>query len=136
MRPAGICTQGVRLVKMLRIIEHEGRLTSDQYAVEFGVDYRTWSRDLKALRTALAPFGERVYRHGWNLKIAKERSERNVCMQAKDIKHMKTLAVGQAADLKIDTGTLRVWLNRVNGRVEFERLVDGRWRPADEEEDE
>lgn len=131
-----MCTQGVRLVKMLRIIEREQHLTSERYAVEFGVDYRTWSRDLKALRDALAPFGERISRHGWNLRLVRDRPERKIRMNARDIEHLKTLAVGQAADLKIDTGTLRVWLNRVNGQVEYERLVDGRWVEAgDEDED-
>ena len=131
-----MCTQGVRLVKMLRIIEREQHLTSGRYAVEFGVDYRTWSRDLKALRDALAPFGERISRHGWNLRLVRDRPERKIRMNARDLEHMKTLAVGQAADLKIDTGTLRIWLNRVNGQVEYERLVDGRWVEAgDEDED-
>lgn len=131
-----MCTQGVRLVKMLRIIEREQHLTSGRYAVEFGVDYRTWSRDLKALRDALAPFGERISRHGWSLRLVRDRPERKIRMNARDLEHMKTLAVGQAADLKIDTGTLRIWLNRVNGQVEYERLVDGRWVEAgDEDED-
>lgn len=131
-----MCTQGVRLVKMLRIIEREQHLTSGRYAVEFGVDYRTWSRDLKALRDALAPFGEHISRHGWNLRLVRDRPERKIRMNARDLEHLKTLAVGQAADLKIDTGTLRIWLNRVNGQVEYERLVDGRWVEAgDEDED-
>lgn len=131
-----MCTQGVRLVKMLRIIERDQHLTSGRYAVEFGVDYRTWSRDLKALRDALAPFGERISRHGWSLRLVRDRPERKIRMNARDLEHMKTLAVGQAADLKIDTGTLRIWLNRVNGQVEYERLVDGRWVEAgDEDED-
>jgi len=121
---------------MLRIIEREQHLTSGRYAVEFGVDYRTWSRDLKALRDALAPFGERISRHGWSLRLVRDRPERKIRMNARDLEHMKTLAVGQAADLKIDTGTLRIWLNRVNGQVEYERLVDGRWVEAgDEDED-
>lgn len=121
---------------MLRIIEREQYLTSERYAAEFGVDYRTWSRDLKALRDALAPFGERISRHGWNLRLMRDRPERKIRMNARDLEHMKTLAVGQAADLKIDTGTLRVWLNSVNGQVEYERLVDGRWVVAgDEDED-
>ena len=40
---------------------------------------------------------------------------------------LKTLAVGQAADLKVDTGELRIWVNRVTGETEYERLVDGKW---------
>lgn len=38
-----------------------------------------------------------------------------------DIEHLRTLSVGQSADLKINTGTFRVWLCRVTGRVECER---------------
>jgi hypothetical protein len=134
MRPRGVCTQGVRLVKMLRIIEREQHLTSGRYAVEFGVDYRTWSRDVRALRDALAPFGEHIRRHGWILRLTRDKPTKGVVMRAKDIENLKTLAVGQAADLKIDTGTFRVWLNRVTNEVEYERLIDGRWVDASDED--
>ena len=46
-----------------------------------------------------------------------------------------TLCVGQADNLKIDTGTLRVWLSRCtvedgepyNNKVTIERLHNGSW---------
>jgi len=48
-----------------------------------------------------------------------------------------TLAVGQAADLKIDDSGLRVWLSRCGPDddemypVQFERLMNGRWEDVD-----
>ena len=57
-----------------------------------------------------------------------------------EIEDLPTLAEGQAADLKIDTDDdgLRVWLNRVSGEIEYERLVRGAgasgrpaWRDCD-----
>ena len=60
-----------------------------------------------------------------------------------DLEAMPTLCVGQADDLKIDTGTRRVWLSRMtiedgmpyDNQVSVEKLIDGRWvevetRPA------
>jgi len=50
-----------------------------------------------------------------------------------ELEVMPTLAVGQAANLKIDTGTMRVWVSRCGLRdgethpVQVERLVDGKW---------
>jgi hypothetical protein len=58
-----------------------------------------------------------------------------------DLNDLPTLATGQAADLKIDTGTVRVWLSRcgpADGEdqpVQVEILRDGRWIDADEEGD-
>lgn len=46
---------------------------------------------------------------------------------AYDIRDLPTLATGQSQDLKIDTGSRRVWLCRVTDTVEHERLIDGRW---------
>ncbi len=49
------------------------------------------------------------------------------------LKGRRTLAQGQAADLKVDTGTVRVWLSRCgieDGEtrpVQYERLMNGRW---------
>jgi len=46
---------------------------------------------------------------------------------------LSTLSVGQADDLKIDTGTLRYWLSRCSiedgeeWQVHVERLENGRW---------
>lgn len=134
MRPRGTYTQGVRLIKMLRLIEQEQHLTSGRYVTEFGMNYRTWSRDVRALRDALAPFGEHIRRHGWVLRLSRNKPTKGVVMQAKDIEKLKTLAVGQAADLKIDTGTFRVWLNRVTNEVEYERLIDGRWVDVSDED--
>lgn len=59
-----------------------------------------------------------------------------------EIEDLPTLAEGQVADLKIDVDddNLRVWLNRANGRVEYERLIQGAsstgrpaWRACDHE---
>jgi hypothetical protein len=44
-----------------------------------------------------------------------------------ELREMPTLASGQTANLKIDTGTLRVWLCRVTNEVIYERLINGRW---------
>lgn len=50
-----------------------------------------------------------------------------------DLRRLPTLHQGHASDLKIDTGTTRVWLSRMglaDGEtqpVQVERLVDGRW---------
>lgn len=50
-----------------------------------------------------------------------------------DLDAMPTLHQGQYADLKIDTGTMRVWRSRMrisDGEsfpVQIERLVNGRW---------
>ena len=50
-----------------------------------------------------------------------------------ELEAMPTLAQGQAADLKIDTGTMRVWVSRCGLRdgethpVQVERLMDGKW---------
>lgn len=59
-----------------------------------------------------------------------------------DLYDLPTLSVGQADDLKIDTGEFRVWLSRMTPadfagsgvefqRVTYERLVDGRWVSCD-----
>lgn len=52
-----------------------------------------------------------------------------------ELRAMPTLAVGQTDDLKVDTGTTRLWLSRMNtedgapydNAVTVERLVGGRW---------
>lgn len=59
-----------------------------------------------------------------------------------EIEAMETIHQGQYDDLKIDTGTERVWLSRLtvedgmpyNNQVTVERLVDGRWETAEEYE--
>jgi hypothetical protein len=51
------------------------------------------------------------------------------------LSQMPTLAVGQADDLKVDTGTVRVWISRVgkadgaasDHEISVEVLKDGRW---------
>lgn len=134
MRPIGERTQSIRVIKLFRIVDREGRITQERYCREFAVTYRTWIRDVNALRVALAPFGERLRRHGHSLRIVREDKGHKVAMRAKDIESLKTLAVGQAADLKIDTGEFRVWLNRVSNKVEFERLTDGRWEECGEDD--
>ena len=55
---------------------------------------------------------------------------------ARELKDLPTLAQGQADNLKIDTGTERVWLCRCgiadgmpyNNAITIERLIDGRWQ--------
>lgn len=50
-----------------------------------------------------------------------------------ELEAMPTLAVGQAADLKIDTGKIRIWISRCSmadgelDPVQVEKLIDGRW---------
>jgi hypothetical protein len=50
-----------------------------------------------------------------------------------ELEAMPTLSVGQAANLKIDTGTMRVWVSRcglADGEtqpVQVERFEFGRW---------
>lgn len=49
-----------------------------------------------------------------------------------DLKKLPTLSTGQADDLKIDTGTTRVWLARCgHPKITFERLREGRWEACD-----
>jgi hypothetical protein len=53
----------------------------------------------------------------------------------KELEALPTLAVGQASDLKVDTGTKRVWLSRCtvedgepyNNKVSIERYDGKRW---------
>lgn len=44
-----------------------------------------------------------------------------------ELEKMPTLAVGQADDLKVDTGKERIWLSRITGEISIERLTKGRW---------
>ena len=52
-----------------------------------------------------------------------------------ELESLPTLSVGQADNLKVDTGTVRVWLSRCtvedgepyNNKVTIERLIDGYW---------
>lgn len=50
-----------------------------------------------------------------------------------ELEAMPTLAVGQADDLKVDTGEERVWLARTGAEdrqvyaINHERLINGRW---------
>lgn len=54
---------------------------------------------------------------------------------ARHLARLPTLATGQADDLKVDTGTERVWLSRCtmddgepcDNKVTVERLEGGRW---------
>jgi hypothetical protein len=55
------------------------------------------------------------------------------------LRSLRTLATGQACDLKIDTGDRRVWISRCGpedgepyaNRVTIERLRGGRWIEVD-----
>lgn len=57
-----------------------------------------------------------------------------------ELEHLPTLSVGQADDLKIDDGDVRVWLCRCgiadgmphDNNVTVERLIDGRWTTVEE----
>jgi len=57
-----------------------------------------------------------------------------------ELETMPTLCVGQADNLKIDTGTRRVWLSRCtvadgepyNNKVTVERLINGCWDTVDQ----
>ena len=50
-----------------------------------------------------------------------------------ELERMPTIHSGQYADLKIDTGDLRIWVSRMTiadgelDPVQVERLEDGRW---------
>lgn len=54
---------------------------------------------------------------------------------ADELRDMPTLSVGQADNLKVDTGSTRVWLCRLgfvdgmpyDDQITIEHLVDGRW---------
>ena len=55
--------------------------------------------------------------------------------KASELRALPTLCVAQADNLKIDTGSLRVWLCRCgvadgmpyDEQITIERLIDGRW---------
>lgn len=58
----------------------------------------------------------------------------------KELKKLRTLAQEQASDLKIDTGTMRVWLARTtiedgepyNNKVTVEQYINDRWEIVQE----
>lgn len=60
--------------------------------------------------------------------------------RASSLRKLPTLATGQADNLKVDDGEIRVWLSRMtkadgmpyNGQVTVERLTDGRWITEEE----
>jgi len=53
-----------------------------------------------------------------------------------ELEALPTLAVGQADNLKVDTGKVRIWLSRCtvadgepyNNKVTEEHLIKGKWR--------
>ncbi len=57
-----------------------------------------------------------------------------------ELAQLPTLAQGQAADLKIDTGTMRVWLSRCGPEdgetrpIQIERLRNGCWVDTTDED--
>lgn len=61
---------------------------------------------------------------------------------AKELSALPTLSVGQAEDLKVDTGNTRVWLARTGtadgepyeNKISVEKLKNGRWEVVDEYE--
>lgn len=44
-----------------------------------------------------------------------------------DLKVLPTIHRGQCCDCKIDTGSVRVWLCRVEGGITIENYLNGRW---------
>lgn len=44
---------------------------------------------------------------------------------------MKTIHRANGAELKVDTGSLRVWLEADDVTITVEKLTDGRWRTVD-----
>jgi hypothetical protein len=59
---------------------------------------------------------------------------------AKELGRRKTRCVGQADDLKVESGDTRVWLSRCtkadgepyNNKVSIEKLINGRWEIVEE----
>lgn len=50
---------------------------------------------------------------------------------ARELKGMKTIHQTNGAELKVETDTLRVWLEADDRTVTVEKLVDGRWQTTD-----
>lgn len=61
---------------------------------------------------------------------------------AEELRKLKTLCVGQADDLKIETGKERVWLSRCgiedgepfDNKVTIEEFIKGQWTTTEEYE--
>jgi hypothetical protein len=59
---------------------------------------------------------------------------------ADEIRDLPTLCTGQADSLKVDDGTMRVWLSRCtvedgepyNDKITIEHLIDGLWVTTNE----
>lgn len=68
-RPAASYSQGVRLVQLLRALDKDRFVSVEGVLEKFKVGIRTLRRDVRALRTALAPFGERVYLNGLDVRL-------------------------------------------------------------------
>lgn len=59
-----------------------------------------------------------------------------------ELQDMPTIDSGHTDDLKVDTGTVRVWLSRLtvedgmpyNNQVTVEQLIDGTWQTVKEYE--
>ena len=45
----------------------------------------------------------------------------------KELEKLPTLCQGQADDLKIDNGKIRVWISRVDNSISVEQLIEGSW---------
>ena len=50
---------------------------------------------------------------------------------AEELKKMETIHQTNGAELKVDTGSLRVWLEADDVTITIEKLTDGRWRTVD-----
>lgn len=50
---------------------------------------------------------------------------------AEELKGMETLRQVNGAELKIETASLRVWLEVDDVTITVEKLIDGRWRTVD-----
>jgi hypothetical protein len=44
---------------------------------------------------------------------------------------MPTIHSGQYANMKIDTGKYRVWVDRGDNSVSIEELIDGSWKEVE-----
>jgi len=48
------------------------------------------------------------------------------------LKDMPTIHSGQYANLKIDTGRYRVWIDRGDNSTSIEELIDGKWTTVEQ----
>lgn len=54
---------------------------------------------------------------------------------AEELKSVGTLHQTNGAELKVETGSLRIWLEADDTTITVEKLVDGRWRTVETYQD-